>query len=464
MIPLRNGDSIDIPFVAVQHKIPYGLSWSDDDSESLVDVARKFVGSDDEQGVVRVFRIYQTHDPYVDSTALWMEKWYPYTCQGRHFPIMAFVLCPCQDIFWSRVSSKVKEDFWTERQLPAVEAIETINAIMEAVPLDCLEIAGLKNGATYEILYAKLLDHPRATKLQFSRYKVNDPRVIDLCCKLVANSTTLEDVHFENIAHFGRKGSLRLFQALRSNSNLKTLDLRSSRYLESWGKDHPGNEIRGIRTKRIQIEPLVEALLRTERPCPLEALDLGGNPILCTPAILSLAAALPSLKLQSLSLRGCCLNEKTLLAIVISLRKNHVLRHLDLSHNTLTGPIVERLIYSLKNNVTLQTLKMEHCSMHLDQAKSLAKSLSHIRYLKSLHIDGNEFAWEPVSKEGESLGAVLLLESLERNKSLVSLRMGESGKLAPYSISCCTAPPYSLALNQDNREKFSDLLRRNAKL
>jgi hypothetical protein len=110
----------------------------------------------------------------------------------------------------------------------------------------------------------------------------------------------------------------------------------------------------------------------------------------------------------------------------------------------------------------LKTLKLEHCKIDLDQVQYLAKSLPNIRNLQSLHMDGNEFTWKSLLEDGESVGANSLLEALERNRSLVSVEMGEIGMLAQYGMACCTSSPYSTTLNMDNMEKFRDLLKRNA--
>jgi hypothetical protein len=451
VIPLTDGDNLAFPF-----EVQCRGSWRN--ADEIASLLAMIVIPDEDT----VVRLYEKFHPDAQDYGVSIQIWDPYTCQGSSFTIMDLVLLPSPDCSWSRLSANVAEDFWTQNQQPAME--EKLKAVLEfvmqAVPLDHLEISGLEHEIASDILYQKLLNNPKATKLEFSYYKGHQRNVVDLCCKLVANSTTLKEVVFYNIGKFEQDSAQRLFQAMQSNnSNLKILNLRRSRYLESWGKRGPGNK----GNKPIRIEPLVSALLgHSERHCPLEVLDLGGNPILSTSPRCPLAAARPSLGLKRLSLRGCSLTETALLDIAKGLEENHVLRHLDLSHNTLTKPIIEQLALSLEKNTMLKTLKLEHCKIDLDLVQYLAKSLPNIRNLQSLHMDGNEFTWKPLLEDGESVGANLLLEALERNRSLVSVEMGEFGMLSQYGMACCTSPPYSTTLNKDNTEKFRDLLERNA--
>jgi hypothetical protein len=451
VIPLTNGDNIALPF-ELQSRFSRNYDFE------IASVLEMFVIPDRDT----VFRLYEEY-PNAQEYLVIIAKWDPYDCQGGgRFTSLQLVLKPSPDCIWSRLSANVTEDFWTQKQQPAME--EELKAVfefvVESVPLDRLEISGLKHEIASDILYQKLLNNPKATKLEFSSHKGRQRNVVDLCCNLIANSTTLNEVVFHDIEKFEQDSAQRLFQAMQSNnSNLKILSIKRSRYLQSWGKAGPGNK----GGKPIRIEPLVSALLgHSERPYPLEVLDLGGNPILSTSPRCPLAAAMPSLGLKRLSLRGCSLVETALLDIVKGLEQNHVLRHLDLSHNTFTKPISEQLALSLEKNTMLKTLKLEHCKIDLDQAQYLAKSLPTIRNLQSLHMDGNEFTWKPLLEDGESVGVNLLLEALERNKSLVDMKMGEFGMLAKYGMSCCTSPPYSTTLKKDNMQKFRDLLKRNA--
>ena len=101
-------------------------------------------------------------------------------------------------------------------------------------------------------------------------------------------------------------------------------------------------------------------------------------------------------------------------------------------------------------------------------------------------MDGNEFSWEPLAEmqglqhphmddndftpresptaeeTGESIGAIAILESLEMNKSLLSLKMGELNNLRSfYQHSWSTLPHYNTALCKNNLAKMDANQERN---
>lgn len=169
----------------------------------------------------------------------------------------------------------------------------------------------------------------------------------------------------------------------------------------------------------------------------------------------------PYLGLQRLSFRGCALTEAGLLAVAKELEDNRCLEFLDLSHNVMTKPVVQQLAKSLVMSRSLRKLKLEHCKIDLEFTECLARALPKMQGLRHLHMDGNEFTWEPLTESKESIGAIAILEALEMNKSLLSLEMGEVGKLALAGGPCCTSPRYSTTLCKEKLEKMDVYLARN---
>jgi hypothetical protein len=437
------------------------------------DIAQRFRSWTASKHSQTVFRIEEIYDEIYGCTVS-VKMWDPSVCQGRYFPRFVFACFPSQDMFWSRLTP----DVWKQtRPRTKEQSLRLIFDIVFQADLGRVEITALDDDEATNILYEKLLNNPNITTLEYSNSSIVWPskvkqrgrRAMDLCCKLVANSSTLKGVLIENAGKLDRETVEQLFLSLQKNTSLKVLDMRSSRYLESWYKSKPRNEIRDKPNNPIYIKPLISALLSSQRQFKLRNLDLGGNVILSTAAICSLAKSLPSLDLNRLSLRGCSLTETSLLAIAKSLETNKVLTELDLSHNTCTTPVLEELTNSLEYNRALKRLRLEHCNINFNQIEwLLSTKFDNFKYLQHLHLDGNEFTWETlqgIEEEEEASGASLLLEALEKQTSLLTLEMGEFGKVRPFSgLCCCKSLPYSILLSPNKLERLVDLLKRNRRI
>jgi len=159
-----------------------------------------------------------------------------------------------------------------------------------------------------------------------------------------------------------------------------------------------------------------------------------------------------------------------LISLFHGLERNRDLRVLDVSHNTFTPKVVQQLCVALEANTSLSRLIAEHCDIDFPQIQCLAKSLSAIKGLQHLELNGNEFTWSPRATGGywqdvvlpefeehgsgwyrggfEPEGITLLAQVMGDNHSLLSFEVkvpGISVKMPgrSFGMLCCSTPPYS---------------------
>ncbi|CAJ1953907.1 unnamed protein product [Cylindrotheca closterium] len=462
VIPLQNGKHIILP-PQLRYKVNYG-GWQVADGRERASFF-DWAGSNNERCV---YRISEEFDD--DVLQLSVRQWDPYTCQGRVWNTFHFSYGPCQDVFWSRSPANVPDSVWRDWDKPMSTTFseeqspnDAFCTILQA-NLNWVEITKIENEIAYDILYQKLLHHPTITKIDIPSAEYHQETVVDFCCNLIANSDTLEAIFFQDIGSLDEHLVQKMFQSLETSLTLKSLDLRTSRYLETWGKCGPGTQ-RSKSKPGLPVEAILAALecFDEASQCSLRTLDFGGNPMALSSSICPFVMKLlsPGLGLERLSFRGCALTEAGLLSVAKELDNNTSLKFLDLSHNVISKPVMEQLTKSLAKNTTLRSLKLEHCSIDLDLAECLASSLPEIRRLQHLYMDGNEFTWDPLTEAKESIGAIAIVKALEMNKSLHSLKMGEHGMFARWGMACCTSPPYSTTLCKSNLEEMDACLERN---
>jgi hypothetical protein len=120
-------------------------------------------------------------------------------------------------------------------------------------------------------------------------------------------------------------------------------------------------------------------------------------------------------------------------------------------------PVMKQLCSLLKQNTTLERLTAEHCDIDFGQIQCLALALPEMKGLRHLSLDGNDFTWNPL-RNGYSYGASMLAASLEDNRVLLSVEMGETGQISFPGGICCTPPTYvehlSVAIQAKSRIVF----------
>eukprot|EP00526_Cylindrotheca_closterium_P000175 CAMPEP_0113655450 /NCGR_PEP_ID=MMETSP0017_2-20120614/29721_1 /TAXON_ID=2856 /ORGANISM="Cylindrotheca closterium" /LENGTH=379 /DNA_ID=CAMNT_0000568715 /DNA_START=202 /DNA_END=1337 /DNA_ORIENTATION=+ /assembly_acc=CAM_ASM_000147 len=358
VIPLQNGEDITIPG---QLRYETGYShWQVADGSEEVEFL-SWAGFDNER---YVYRISQEFDDEV--LQLSVTQWDPHTCQGYCYPTFAFSYGPCQDMFWSRSPANVPDSFWTDRDDPVFNAVSKEQSLNDAFDtvlqanLNRVEISKMEDEMAYDVLYKKLLHHPTITKLDIATAEYCKEALVDFCCNLIANSDTLEEVFFQDIGSLNENMVEKLFNSLKTSPNVKVLDLRTSRYLETWHKASPGRGGRGSSNPGLSVEPILASLESFEgSQYSLKTLDFGGNAMasstsMVCPFVTKLLSS--SLGLERLSFRGCALAEEGLLSVAKELENNSSLTFLDLSHNVITKPVMQQLAKSLAKNTTLRKL------------------------------------------------------------------------------------------------------------
>ena len=86
--------------------------------------------------------------------------------------------------------------------------------------------------------------------------------------------------------------------------------------------------------------------------------------------------------LEHLDLSGCKLGECEFITILKSLRRNELLTHFNVSHNSITSGVAAEITSVINGNGTLQYLNFHDCSLQDDGIKSIIDALCNVETLR----------------------------------------------------------------------------------
>ncbi|XP_033996942.1 protein NLRC3-like [Trematomus bernacchii] len=163
---------------------------------------------------------------------------------------------------------------------------------------------------------------------------------------------------------------------------------------------------------------VVASALKSD-PSHLRDLDLRKNPLLDS-AVERLSSGLksPNCRLEALRLRGCMLSEISCSALISALKSNIHLRDLDLSQNEMQDSGVELLRDLLESSdCRLETLSLRNCCLSEISCSALASALKSNIHLRDLDLRLNDL------QDSDEKLLIALLESPDcRLETLRSVR------------------------------------------
>lgn len=294
-------------------------------------------------------------------------------------------------------------------------------------------------------------------------------RQLQLCKNLIRDGPP--HIGVERLGkNYSQQEIYQVFEAVQDSKRLKTLDLRTCMQIDDMFREipvtHEGRYMRASgKEMGANISPLVSALVSPT--CTLTDLNLGGLKLTAASATLLASQIGLCESLERLGLRATGLSEECLLVLFgQGLPSNDNLKELDVSWNSFTPNVMRALCDGLSVNKTLEKLRAEHCKIDFDLVQMLSSALADFKGIRHLGLDGNDFAWTPLSggDHGESLGAVSLVRGMKDNRSLLSIRVGECGMLSPVGRACCTGPTYDEHIGAFTRYELQTFSARNQKL
>ncbi|XP_058243322.1 protein NLRC5-like isoform X7 [Hemibagrus wyckioides] len=271
---------------------------------------------------------------------------------------------------------------------------------LEILRLNTCDVMGESSSALAEVLSSEC---SRLRELDLSNNSLQDSGVTQLSAGLKHHHCKLEILRL-NTCSITDGSSSALAEVLSSEySRLRELDLSNNSLQDpgvtqlSAGLKHHHCKLEILRLNTCSItdgssSALAEVL--SSEYSRLRELDLSNNS-LQDPGVTQLSAGLknPQSALTILKLCKCSLSEDDCTAVVSALRTNPShLKELDLSHNTIGDTGMKQISDLLQNsNCTLETLRLNNCSLTQTQCGDLAKTLesNSSSSLKELDLRGN---------------------------------------------------------------------------
>jgi hypothetical protein len=270
-----------------------------------------------------------------NGCSLEVTAWDPYACQGRcwaSFELRFRPWNPQETITWSRAASYVPARYQHDSSKHIAQGFDALfHILLSSGNIKILGIKSLGHDWASQILYWKLVNNPKISHLEFQNHngKADDQRrMMNFCCKLLRNSSGLKRVLFERLRTYSEPMVQRMFESMECNTSLDTLDLRTSRRIDTWDKKRSRG--RDGAEKGLSITPLVQALTNSSPNSTLKQLYLAGM-LLSSESVVALAKSLPQRGIEKLMLRDTGHNEDVLIQLIQSLKHDKSLKELDIS-------------------------------------------------------------------------------------------------------------------------------------
>jgi len=277
---------------------------------------------------------------------------------------------------------------------------------------------------------ALLIVHTTITKLGFSHQRVlrngmDDRGGVAVSAVLKKNST-LTDLDLSN-NEIGILGQTKIFEALKTNSSLKALNLAGCRKV--FGRPPPPEQ---------NVAQLVREVMTTNKT--LTHLDLDNSTLGETAGVFIAESLKTNNTLEFLSLQQCGLQPNAGIAIGEALKVNTTLTSLNLSYNLLKREGTKPIALGFEKNNTLKALYLSHAIFHKEGVLIFTEALKVNTALTVLDVSGNEFGRKRTKMISDALKvnktlktlilrenhisdkeAVVLSEALKINQTLTSL-------------------------------------------